>query len=54
MCKSLKIQQTGQTVSRLPRAEDLCALFAGISVLMSAVREWRERRQQPAHACLCH
>jgi hypothetical protein len=54
MCKSLKIQQTSQTMSRPPRADDVCALFAGVHVLISAARKWRQRRQQPAHACLCH
>ena len=40
-----------QPLSRLPRAEELCPLFAGISLVISTVKEWRRKHSQ---ARLCH
>jgi hypothetical protein len=53
MCTSLSL--TSQR-SLPPRAEDLCELFAGISILVAAVRSWRSRsrRQQEPRSCPSH
>ena len=35
--------------SRPPRAEDICALFAGVHCLVSAVRDWRSGQHRRPH-----
>lgn len=49
MCTSRKLDPT---VSRLPRAEEICPLFAGIHCLVSALKGWR--REQRPHVGFCH
>jgi hypothetical protein len=41
------------SVSRPPQAEEVCALFAGVAWLISAVQHAQFHRQAE-HACLCH
>lgn len=53
MCTSRKLDPS---VSRLPRTQDICPLFAGIHLLISALQDWRSgsRRQQRPHVGFCH